>query len=175
MELVVTHIYADFDALASQIAINKLFPDVVRARIGRVSPPVRDFLALHKDHFELTPIQEINLDAVSRVFLVDVRRADRLTAIEPLLGRIKEQDPSLDVIIYDHHEASPDDLRGNVEVLEPLGATTTLLVEELQRRRIFINPLDATVFALGIYSDTGSLTYRFWKEEISSVSSRGAM
>jgi len=159
MKLVVTHSYADFDALASQIAINRLFPDVVRARIGKVSPPVRDFLALHKDHFELTPIQEINLDTVSRVFFVDVRRADRLTAIEPLLGRIKEQDPSLEVIIYDHHEAAPDDLRGNVEVVEPVGATATLLVEELQRRRIFINPVDATVFALGIYSDTGSLTY----------------
>ena len=159
MKLVVTHSYADFDALASQIAINRLFPDVVKARIGKVSPPVRDFLALHKDHFELTPIQEIDLDAVSEVFLVDVRRADRLTAIEPLLGRIKEQDPSLEVIIYDHHEAAPDDLRGNVEVVEPVGATTTLLVEELRRRKVFITPVDATVFALGIYSDTGSLTY----------------
>ena len=47
MELVVSHSHADFDALASQIAVSKLNPDVVRARIGKDSTPVRDFLALH--------------------------------------------------------------------------------------------------------------------------------
>ena len=73
MEVVVSHRFADFDALACQVAINKLFPDVVRARIGTVSPPVRDFLALHEGHFELTPVQEIDLASVSRLFLVDVR------------------------------------------------------------------------------------------------------
>jgi len=159
VELVVSHSHADFDALASQVAIHKLFPDVVRARIGKVSTPVRDFLALHKDHFELTPIQEIDLAAVSRVFLVDVRRASRLKAIEPLLRRIQEKDPDLEVIIYDHHEAAPDDLTGNVEVVEPIGATVTVLIEELRRREIPINPVEATLLALGIYSDTGSLTY----------------
>jgi len=159
MEVVISHSYADFDALACQVAINKLFPDVIRVRIGRVSPPVRDFLALHKDHFELTPVQEIDLAAVSRVFLVDVRRASRLKAMEPLVRRIKEKDPGLDVVIYDHHEAAPDDIPGSVEVVEPIGATITVLVEELRRREISINPVEATLFALGIYSDTGSLTY----------------
>jgi len=159
VELVVTHSLADFDALASQVAISKLFPDAVRARIGNVSTPVRDFLALHKDYFELTPIQEIDLTAVSKLFLLDVRRASRLMAIEPLLRRIQEKDPGLDVIIYDHHEAAPDDLTGNVEVVEPIGATVTVLIEELRRREIPINPVEATLLALGIYSDTGSLTY----------------
>ena len=159
MELVVSHSYADFDALASQVAVAKLFPDAVRSHIGKVSPPVRDFLALHKEQFELTPIKDIDLAAVSRVFLVDVRRASRLTAIAPLTKRIREQDPSLEVYIYDHHEAAPDDLSGNVEVVEPIGATVTLLVEVLRQKNIHVNPVEATVFALGIYSDTGSLTY----------------
>jgi tRNA nucleotidyltransferase (CCA-adding enzyme) len=159
VELVVSHNHADFDALASQIAVNKLHPDVVRARIGKDSTPVRDFLALHKDHFELAPIQDVDLDAVSRLFLVDVRRASRLKPIDPLVRRIREGDSGLEVVIYDHHESAPDDLAGTREIVEPIGATTTLLVEELRRRELPVNPVEATLFALGIYSDTGSFTY----------------
>jgi tRNA nucleotidyltransferase (CCA-adding enzyme) len=40
-----------------------------------------------------------------------------------------------------------------------VGATTTLMVEELQKRRISLTSAQATVMALGIHVDTGSLTY----------------
>src|SRR5690606_1097998 len=51
-----------------------------------------------------------------------------------------------------------DDLIGNVEVIEPVGAATTLLVERIRDRGIEIDAFEATLFALGIYTDTGALT-----------------
>ncbi|HEX9012136.1 MAG TPA: CBS domain-containing protein, partial [Anaerolineaceae bacterium] len=39
------------------------------------------------------------------------------------------------------------------------GAATTLLVHELRQRGLSVTPFEATVMLLGIYEDTGSLTY----------------
>ena len=39
------------------------------------------------------------------------------------------------------------------------GANTTLLVEKLIEHGIVVSPLEATLLALGIYEDTGNLTY----------------
>jgi tRNA nucleotidyltransferase (CCA-adding enzyme) len=160
MQIVVTHRNADFDALASQVAARKLYPDAVLVRVRQVAPPVRDFLALHKEHFELISTKEIDQQAVTRWIVVDVRRAGRLKDFQPLVTRARAGDPTLEVIVYDHHPDAEDDLVGAVQRVEPLGSTTTLLVEEILERQIPITPVEATLFALGIYSDTGSLTFR---------------
>jgi tRNA nucleotidyltransferase (CCA-adding enzyme) len=44
-------------------------------------------------------------------------------------------------------------------VIEDFGSTTTLLVNILREKRINISPKEATILALGIYEDTGSLTH----------------
>ncbi len=43
--------------------------------------------------------------------------------------------------------------------MENTGAAVTLLVEEIIRKGISLTPVEATVIALGLYADTGSLTY----------------
>ncbi len=43
--------------------------------------------------------------------------------------------------------------------LEPVGATSTILCEQLQAKKITLSPTEATVLALGIHADTGSLTF----------------
>jgi tRNA nucleotidyltransferase (CCA-adding enzyme) len=159
MDIVVSHNNVDFDALASQVAVTKLFPGTIRVGQGLMARNVRDFLALHKDCFELTPLNEINLDQVDRLFVVDVRRRSRLRPLAPLFERQTQGGPPVDVHIYDHHGPAPDDIEGTTVHVESLGAATTMLVEELQRQAIAITPVEATLFALGIYSDTGSLTY----------------
>jgi len=40
-----------------------------------------------------------------------------------------------------------------------VGAATTLIVEEIRARNVALTPFEATVLALGIYEDTGSLLY----------------
>ncbi len=160
MDIVVTHRNADFDALASQVAASKLYPGAIMVSAGMLSPAVKSFLALHKDHFELIPVKEIDQGAVTRLIVVDVRRTGRLRDYAPLLKRIADKDSGLEVHIYDHHEGASDDLKGQFVQVEPVGAATTLLVEKLRERGSKITPIEATVLALGIYADTGSLTFR---------------
>ncbi len=156
MDIVVSHANADFDALACQVAVSMLYPGTIRVSQGSLAPVVRDFLALHKEYFELTPVKNIDLKKVRRLFVVDVRRRSRLRAYAPLLERAGA---GVEIQVFDHHQAADDDLKGDRVVVEPVGAVATLLVERLRAADTIINPVEATALALGIYSDTGSLTY----------------
>ena len=159
MEIIITHRNADFDAFASQIAASRLYPGAIRVVSGRLSPMVHKFHSLHLDHFELTPVKEINFSEVTRVIIVDVRQISRLQDFKPLFSRLEKGDNSLEVHIYDHHIGTSDDLLGHKVQIEALGAATTILVEKLRQQKIALNSIEATALALGIYSDTGSMTY----------------
>lgn len=159
MKLILGHPNTDLDALACQIAARRLHPGAVLGRCRRLSRPVRDFLALHKDRFDLTGLPQLDLAAVDHLILVDFRRAGRMAEIQPLVDRALSGDPSLTVEIWDHHDAAPDDLHGALEVIEPVGAAATLFVEAFQARGIRVDPVEATALALGIYADTGSLGF----------------
>ncbi|MHC5831220.1 MAG: DHH family phosphoesterase, partial [Nostoc sp.] len=43
--------------------------------------------------------------------------------------------------------------------ISSVGATTTLIVEQLQQQQISLTSAEATVMALGIHADTGSLAF----------------
>lgn len=159
MEIIATHDSADFDALASLFAAQKLYPGARCVLTVNVNPEVRGFLALHKDRFVTTPVREIDLAEVRRFVVVDVRRESRLGAYAALVERANRKDPSLEVHVYDHHAAAEDDLPASVEVVERTGSATTLLVERIAAREIEVDPVEATLFALGIHVDTGSLSY----------------
>ncbi len=64
-----------------------------------------------------------------------------------------------EVVVYDHHLGQDTDIPATQLYLDRVGATTTLMAEELQKRHISLNSAQATVMALGIHVDTGSLTY----------------
>ena len=51
MHIVTTHKGTDFDALASVVAVNLLYPGFVTVLPGSLNPNVRAFLSLHKDLF----------------------------------------------------------------------------------------------------------------------------
>jgi tRNA nucleotidyltransferase (CCA-adding enzyme) len=104
-------------------------------------------------------IKNINLQEVERLILVDTRQISRIGKFSEILSK-----PGLEVHIYDHHPASSEDLRGSVEVIEEVGATVTLLLEILQKKGIEITPDEATVMMIGIYEDTGNLTFPSTRE-----------
>src|SRR5690606_38805906 len=62
------------------------------------------------------------------------------------------------VYLIDHHSPEGIDPAWESQV-EPVGATTTLLVERLRANGLSLTVLEATLMLLGIYEDTGSLTY----------------
>ncbi|MFO0701841.1 MAG: hypothetical protein U0236_21715 [Nitrospira sp.] len=64
-------------------------------------------------------------------------------------------------MVFDHHIESDSVCAGRSKqsVIESVGATTTLLVEQLRRRHFPVTPFEATVMALGLCEETGSFTF----------------
>ena len=155
MDVITTHLNADFDALGSMIAARKLYPDAILAFSGSQEKSLRRFFL--ESVFYLATFEKarkIDLDRVRRLVLVDIRQRGRIGRFEQIVDR-----PGVEVHIYDHHPASGNDIRGHVEFCEPLGATVSILVKEIRRRRLRLTPEEATILMLGIYEDTGSLTF----------------
>jgi len=75
---------SDFDALASIVAANLLYPGIVTALPGSLNPKVRAFLSLHKDLFGFCRSEDINPDKVDKLIVVDINRWDRLDRLDGL-------------------------------------------------------------------------------------------
>jgi tRNA nucleotidyltransferase (CCA-adding enzyme) len=154
-EVIATHGNSDFDAFAAMLAARRLYPEAVLV-IGSLNRNVRDFYRLHAE--ELEPIVEVarlEPDAIRRLVVVETVDASRLGELEPVA-----LDPKVEKALFDHHrEDVPDWVQPDAAVLSTDGALTTTLVGILVEREIMPTALEATVFALGIHEDTGSLTY----------------
>ncbi len=161
MEVITTHINADFDALSSMLAAKLLYPDAVLAFPGATERNVRNFYVesvVYAYGFE--KLKNIDLDRITRLILVDTRQSSRIGKFKDLIGR-----PGVEVHIYDHHPPSDEDVSGDVEYIKKLGANTTQMVRIIRERNIPIPEDLATVLALGIYEDTGSFTFVSTSEE----------
>lgn len=168
MQLITSHLNTDFDSLASMIAIQKLYPEAVICPPGSFSRKVRDFMAKQGRPFasRLTKPSKIPLDEVTLMVVADTRSRARIGPFAALAGR---QD--VRVHIYDHHPQTPDDIPAEKLMYDPIGAATTMILERLLLERKDITPEEATLFAIGIYDDTGAFTYETTTErDIAAVS-----
>ncbi|NES82935.1 MAG: CBS domain-containing protein [Moorea sp. SIO2B7] len=155
MDLILCHQTADFDALGSAVGLTRLKRGARVVLTGGAHPAVRDFLALHRDEFALIELRSVNPKKIRSLTVVDNQQSDRL-------GRACEwfDLPQLTSIeIYDHHLDGESDIQATKIQVEAVGATTTLIVELLQQENISLTPFEATVMALGVHVDTGSLTF----------------
>ena len=155
MDVITTHVNADFDSLGSMIAAKKLYPDAVLVFPGSQERSLRRFFlesVLYTMSFE--KLAKIDLAKVRRLILVDIRQKDRIGRFAKIVGK-----PGVEVHVYDHHPPTDRDIRGDVEVYRPYGASVTLMVELLRERSIPVSPEEATILMLGIYEDTGSLIF----------------
>lgn len=159
MKLITSHDTTDFDALASCVALQRLFPGALIGLPGGVAPNVHQYLALHGDRFPTRRCDDLDLADVDFLAVTDVRRRSRLAHVEPVIERAAKNRRSVRLVVWDHHPSSPDDLDADEEHVQPVGAVATLLVEELRARGISIDREEATLFSLGIHEDTGSLAY----------------
>jgi len=161
MDVITTHINADFDSLASMLAAKKLYPNATLVFPGSQERSLRDFFIRSTLYsFEVERIKNIDLKEVERLILVDTRQMSRIGKFSEVLSKT-----DLEIHIYDHHPPSSEDLHGSIEVISEVGATVTLLLDILQKKEIEITPDEATVMMLGIYEDTGNLTFPSTKEE----------
>ena len=154
MEIIVSHNHLDFDGLAAMVAAQKLYPRAELVFVGGLSGNVQRFMSLHKDSLIIKRIKEIDLSIVELVVVVDTNSPRRLG---DLAAWIRQS--SVDVHLYDHHPDPLEPLKPKVKITDTLGAVTTLLVERIQQRGYKLTRFEATILALGIYEDTGSLTF----------------
>ena len=84
---------------------------------------------------------------------VDTRSWSRL---DQRLSVLSEKS-DLDVIVWDHHEEG--DMNARESHLSQTGAAVTLLVQQIEKERKLITPIQATLFLIGLYEDTGHLSY----------------
>jgi tRNA nucleotidyltransferase (CCA-adding enzyme) len=154
MDVITTHLNADFDALASMLAASRMYPDAIAVFPGAQEKSVRDFIASSDLPFDCKKLKDINLKDITRLILVDVKNPDRIGKFSEIIGN-----KGLTIHIYDHHPFSEEDIRGQKEVIEPVGATTTIFTDMLQKNRRKISPAEATILMLGIYEETGSLIF----------------
>jgi tRNA nucleotidyltransferase (CCA-adding enzyme) len=136
------------------IAAQKLYPEAVICPPGAMSRRVRDFMNHYGHLWKMQKPSKIPIDEVTLMVVVDTRLRSRLGPFAALVGR---QD--VEVHVYDHHPPTIDDIPANKMVYEHIGAAVTLFVERLCKERARISSEEATLFALGIYDDTGALTY----------------
>ena len=153
MQIITTHKNSDFDALASVVACTFLYPGAVGYLPGQMAPGVRSFLSIHQDMLHVKPRKELDVDSVKSLIIVDVNNWNRLDGLEKLA-----QNDELEVICWDHHMEGVTIERGEHH-REEVGATVTLLLEEMELKDSAFTPMHATLFLLGIYADTGCLRF----------------
>lgn len=149
MELILTHNNADFDAVASLLGAHKLHPVAVPVLPQRLNRNVAEFITLYQNGLPFVRWKDFRPSRIERVILVDTQRT-------PDMKNLKPDTPTT---IIDHHPKS-DDLGPHVTFTgDEIGSTAALLVEQIRAQKIALTSLEATLLALGIYSDTGALTY----------------
>ncbi|ARV60315.1 poly(A) polymerase [Nostocales cyanobacterium HT-58-2] len=156
MDLILCHTTADFDSLGAAVGLSRLLPGSKIVLSGGSHPAVRDFLALYRDEYHLIERRSVNPKEIRSLVVVDTQQRDRLGKAAEWLDLPHLQK----IIIYDHHEQQGDIPATEIHI-SPVGATTTLIVEQLQKQEISLTSAEATVMTLGIHVDTGSLTFDY--------------
>ncbi|MCC6222393.1 MAG: CBS domain-containing protein [Thermoleophilia bacterium] len=155
MDVIAGHGNTDFDCFASMLACRRLYPGALVVLHGALNRNVREFYRLHADELDLVDASRVDLAAVTRLIAVETTDPSRLGELEELTRR-----PGIELVLFDHHRSeSPSWLPPENVVLTEDGALTTALVAILAERDLAVTPLEATVLALGIHEDTGSLTH----------------
>ncbi|NJK30030.1 MAG: CBS domain-containing protein, partial [Acaryochloris sp. SU_5_25] len=154
MDIVLCHRTADFDTLGAAVGITCLSPGTRIVLCGGAHPTVRDFLALYRDQFPLIERRSVNVKQLRSITVVDAQQRELFGPAAIWLDT-----PGIQIKIYDHHLHTVADINTEDRVIAAVGATTTLIVEVLQEQAFSLPAAVATVMALGIHVDTGSLTY----------------
>ncbi len=154
MDVVLCHRTADFDVLGAAVGCTRLNPGTRIVLCGGAHPAVRDFLALYRDEYPLIERRSVSAAQLRTITVVDTQRKELLGLAAEWLDL-----PQVEIRLYDHHIKAERNIAAQWVQIEAVGSTTTLIVEHLRVQSLSLSMAEATVMALGIHVDTGSLTY----------------
>lgn len=149
MKIILTHEHTDFDAIAAMLGAWKLNSDALPIVPRRPNRNVRDFLTLYWDELPYVRLEDLPRRRIEHVTVVDTQT----------FSPVKGMSASTEIQIIDHHplDEAPDP---RVKLyLDEVGATTTILTEQISTASISLSPVEATLLLLGIYEDTGKLSF----------------
>jgi tRNA nucleotidyltransferase (CCA-adding enzyme) len=149
MHIACTHEQADFDAIASLLGVALLAPDAIPVLPRRINRNVQAFLNLYSDEMPFVKYDDLPREAIKRLTLVDTQSTPSMKGFQAGTA----------VHVIDHHPLGADLDSEWTTHIDEVGATTTLLIEQLRDEAALPGSLEATLLLLGIYEDTGSLTY----------------
>ena len=149
MDLILTHEQTDLDGLASMLGAHLLRPEAIALLPRQINRNGKAFLRRYANELPFSDYQALPHESISSVFLVDTQS----------LVTLRGMNEQTNVTVLDHHPRKVQ-IHPNWQVeLHLTGACTTILVEKLKEQNITLSPIEATLMLLGIYEDTGSLTY----------------
>lgn len=154
VRIVTTHLGADFDAVGAAAGALLLWPDARIVFPGSQEAAVRRFLAAESVKLPEIRIRELRRARVEGALIVDCSSARRLGEVGGLIAAA-----GCPVEVIDHHPEQGDLPAGARLVTGPVAATCTVLVGELERLSRSPDPVTASLLLMGIYEDTGGLTY----------------
>ncbi|MFN4278843.1 CBS domain-containing protein [Thermosynechococcus sp.] len=154
MDVVLCHQIADFDTLGAAVGLTRLYLGTKIVLTGGTHPKVGEFLAYHRDEYPLIEARAVDPSQLRQIWVVDTQWRRQLGQAAGWLDQ-----PQVQIGLYDHHLETAGDIVAQQQWLEPVGATSTIICEQLQGKKITLTPTEATVLALGIHADTGSLTF----------------
>lgn len=149
MNLILTHEQADFDALAALFGAACIIAGAEPVLPRRMNRNVKAFVTLYGGDFPFIDPRDIPQNLIEMVTLVDTQS----------LVTLKGMNKHTKIHAYDHHPRRKSTPTEWELTASETGATTTYFVEMLQERNESLTAIQATLLLLGIYEDTGSLTY----------------
>ena len=149
MHIILTHEQADFDALSSLLGAHLTAEGSIPVLPRRLNRNVRAFITLYGMELPFVDPRDLSVEPVKMVTLVDTQS----------MISIKGMDADTQVQVIDHHPTRQEFPPTWKVTTEETGATATIFAEVLRERDNRLSTIEATLLLLGIYEDTGSLTY----------------
>jgi tRNA nucleotidyltransferase (CCA-adding enzyme) len=149
MHIILTHEQADFDALASLFGAFLAFEGAIPVLPRKLNRNVRAFITLYGMELPFVDPRDLPAGAIEKVILVDTQS----------LISVKGMHPGTHVQVIDHHPTREDSPADWDITADETGATATIFTEVIREQDLRLTTIQATLMLLGIYEDTGSLTY----------------
>lgn len=149
MHIILTHEQADFDAIGAMLGAYLMHNRATPVLPRRLNRNVKAFLHLYGADLPFIEMNDLPSQSIETVTLVDTQS---LITLKGMGNRTAIQ-------VVDHHSRREDLPTDWKVTIDQTGACTTLFVEGLHEHNGVIEPIHATLLLLGIYEDTGSLTY----------------
>lgn len=155
MRIITSHLGADFDALGAMAGARLLEPAAKLVFAGSQEAAVRRFLTAEGVRLPEVRVRDLRRARLEAATVVDCSSARRLGEVGELILAA-----GCPVTVFDHHPEPEDPMPAVRRVSAPVASTCSVLAQELQRQGVNPDPLTASLMLLGVYEDTGGLTYQ---------------